>query len=93
MSTIQFDSVWDAIEDTPEEAATMKLRSSLMRALQERIAHLGLNPAEAARRFGVTEPRITELLNGQINLFDLNALVSMAAKAGLDCEIQVRDAA
>jgi predicted XRE-type DNA-binding protein len=93
MNTKQFDSVWDAIEDTPEEAATMKLRSSLMMALQAQIARRGLNPAEAARQFGVTEPRITELINGQVNLFDLNALVSMAATAGLECEIQIRDAA
>lgn len=93
MNEHRFDSVWDAIEDTPEEAATMKLRSSLMMALQQQIAHNRLSPAEAARRFGVTEPRITELINGKVNLFDLNALVNMATTAGLHCEIQIREAA
>ena len=93
MNEHRFESVWDAIEDTPEDAATMKLRSSVMRALQGQITHQRLSPSEAAKRFGVTEPRITELLDGKVHLFDLNALVSMAATAGLQCDIQIREAA
>ncbi|MBK5929907.1 helix-turn-helix domain-containing protein [Halochromatium salexigens] len=93
MNAHPFASVWEAIEDTPEEAATMKLCASLMRALQAQIADHGLSPTEAARRFGVTEPRIAELIAGKVTLFDLNALIHMAATAGLQCEIQIRDAA
>lgn len=93
MNAHPFASVWDAIEDTPEDAATMKLRASLMRALQAQITDYGLTPDEAARRFGVTEPRIAELIAGKVTLFDLNALIRMAATAGLQCEIQIRDAA
>ena len=93
MNEHRFESVWDAIEDTPEDAATMKLRSSVMRALQGQITDQRLSPSEAAKRFGVTEPRITELLDGKVHLFDLNALVSMAATAGLQCDIQIREAA
>lgn len=41
----------------------------------------------------MTEPRIAELIAGKVTLFDLNALIRMAATAGLQCEIQIRDAA
>jgi predicted XRE-type DNA-binding protein len=93
MNAQPFASVWDAIENTPEDAATMKLRSSLIMALQAQISDQGLSLTDAARRFGVTEPRMAELIAGKVNQFDLNALVSMAAAAGFACDIQIRDAA
>ena len=41
MSNEKFASVWDAIEDTPEEAENMKLRSGLMMALKAHLACIG----------------------------------------------------
>lgn len=93
MSNERFDSVWDAIEDTPEEAANMKLRSALMLALKEHIARAGLNQSQAAKLFGVTQPRISDLMRGKINLFGLDSLVNMAAAAGLYVEMRMREAA
>jgi predicted XRE-type DNA-binding protein len=93
MSSEQFASVWDAIEDTPEAAENMKLRSSLMMALKEHIARAGMSQAQAAKLFGVTQPRVSDLLRGKIGLFSLDALVSMAAAAGLHIEMRVMDAA
>jgi predicted XRE-type DNA-binding protein len=87
MSEQRFFSVWDAIEDTPEGAASMKLRSALMMALQSR--QKGMGQAEAAKLFGVTQPRVADLQRGRINLFDLDALVNMATAAGLRIELQV----
>ena len=88
----QFASVWDAIEDTPEEAENMKLRSGLMMALKGHIDHLGLNQSQAAKLFGVTQPRVSDLMRGKINLFGLDALVNMAAAAGLHVEMRVLEA-
>jgi len=88
-----FASVWDAVEDTPEEAENMKLRSALMIELKKYIAKTGLTQAEAAKRFGVTQPRISDLMRGKINLFALDALVNMAAKAGLHVEMQLLEVA
>ncbi|WP_186391194.1 MULTISPECIES: helix-turn-helix domain-containing protein [unclassified Pannonibacter] len=85
----RFASVWDAIEDTPEEAENMKLRSMLMMALKSHIERAGLNQAQAAQMFGVTQPRVSDLMRGKINLFGLDALVNMAAAAGLRIEMQV----
>lgn len=93
MSKQRFDSVWDAIEDTPEEAENMKLRSSIMMALKAHITQSGMSQAEAAKRFGVTQPRISDLMRVKIQLFGLDALVNMAAAAGLHVEIQISTAA
>jgi predicted XRE-type DNA-binding protein len=93
MSNERFASVWDAIEDTPEESENMKLRSALMVALKEHLARTGLSQSQAARLFGVTQPRVSDLVRGKINLFGLDALVNMAAAAGLHVELRISKAA
>ena len=93
MSNETFASVWDATEDTPEEAENMKLRSSLMMALKEHLVRTGLNQSQAAKVFGVTQPRVSDLMRGKINLFGLDALVNMAAAAGMHVQLRVLQAA
>ncbi len=88
-----FASVWDAIEDTPEEAENMRIRSTLMIALDKHIRTKNWTQAEAARHLGVTQPRISDLLRGKINLFGLDSLVNMVVAAGLSVEVRVLDAA
>ena len=61
----RFASVWDAIEDTPQEAASMRARSDLMMKLAEVIRQQGTTQAQAATRFGVTQPRISDLVRGK----------------------------
>ena len=93
MSKQRHASVWDAIEDTPAEVENMKLRSELMMALKKHITRTGMSQAQAAKLFGVTQPRVSDLMRGKINLFGLDALVNMAAAAGLRVEMRVREAA
>ena len=93
MKTEKFDSVWDAIEDTAEAAENMKLRSELMIALKRHISRTAMSQAEAAKLFGVTQPRVSDLLRGKINLFSLDALVNMATTAGLHVQIRISEAA
>lgn len=83
MSTHRFQSVWDALEDTPEQAENMKIRSQLMMRLKHYITQSGMSQVDAAALFGITQPRISDLMRGKINLFAIDALVNMAAKAGL----------
>ena len=83
MSKQRFASVWDAIEDTPPEAENTKLRSALMTALKCHITRVEMSQAQAARIFGVTQARVSDLMRGKINLFGLDALVNMASAAGL----------
>lgn len=93
MTKQRFASVWDAIEDTPAQAENMKLRASLMAALKDRIVQEGISQAQAAELFGVTQPRVSDLVRGKINLFGLDALVNMATAAGLHLELRILAAA
>src|SRR6204780_867059 len=88
MSDERFASVWDAIENTPALAANMRLRSSLMIALKDHITREGLSQSQAAKVFGVTQPRVSDLMRGKIELFGLDSLVNMLAAAGLHVEIR-----
>lgn len=93
MSKKRYASVWDAIEDTPAEAENMKLRSALMIVLKEYIKGKGWTQAEAAERLGVTQPRVSDLMRGKIDLFGLDTLVNMATSVGLKVQMHVREAA
>lgn len=93
MSSEQYDSVWDEIEDTPQESENMRLRSRLMMAVAERIKTEAWTQKQAAVRLGVTQPRISDLMRGKIDLFSLDALVNMVAAAGLHVEMSVEHAA
>ena len=93
MSKKRFANVWDAIEDTPAQAENMKLRSALIMALKDYIARTGLSQSEAAKQLGVTQPRISDLMRGKIELFGLDTLVNMIGAAGLHVEMRVSDAA
>jgi len=93
MSNERFASVWDAIEDTPAQAENMRLRSALMMALKDHISRKKLSQGQAAKMFGVTQPRVSDLMRGKIELFGLDSLVNMAAAAGLHVEMRVARAA
>lgn len=88
-----YANVWDAIEDTPEAAAHMTLRSELMMAIEREVRGWGGTQAEAARRLGVTQPRLNDLLRGKITKFSLDALVDLATRAGLAVHVQAARAA
>ena len=93
VSKQRFQSVWDAIEDTPQQAASMRARSELVIQLTEVIKKRGMTQAEAAKLFGVTQPRVSDLTRGKVELFSLDALVDMAAVAGLAPQIKIKQAA
>lgn len=89
MTTSQpLESVWNAIEDTPAQAENMKVRSTLMIVLKARIEAEGLSKAAAAKHFGVTQPRISDLLHGKINRFSIDMLTT----AGLRVDLQISQA-
>ena len=93
MTTQLFESVWDALEDTPTEAENMKLRSSLIIAIREAVSAWGMTQTDAARRLGVTQPRLNDLLRGRLGKFSLDALVALAARAGLAVHLEITLAA
>jgi predicted XRE-type DNA-binding protein len=93
MTKNRYASVWDAIETTPAQAENLKLRSSLMLALKRHIEREGLSQTEAARAFGVSQPRISNLMRGKIELFGLDMLVNMLTAAGMQVTLKIKKAA
>lgn len=83
--------MWDAIEDTPEEAENMKNRSSLMMSLQNHITKKKMTQqAQAAALFFVTQPRVSDLMRSKINLFAIDSLIDMVSAAGFRAEVKLR---
>ena len=87
--TDRCDSVWDAIADTPEEAANLRVRSELMDKISELITANGWTQVEAAAQCGLTQPRISDLLRGRISRFSLDALVNIAAALGQRVHVEL----
>ncbi|MBW8727109.1 MAG: XRE family transcriptional regulator [Inquilinus limosus] len=84
-----FDSVWDAIADTREEAANLRTRAELMMKIAEILKNNGWTQAEAAAHCGVTQPRITDLLRGRVSRFSLDALVNIATALGRRVHVEL----
>ncbi len=93
MERKSFENVWDALADTPAEAASMSLRSRLMIAMDQHVRSWNITQAEAARRLGVTQPRLNDLLRGRIDKFSLDTLVDLATRAGLSVRVEIAHAA
>lgn len=87
-----YESVWDAIADTPGEAANLKARAELMHQIEAIVRANGWTQAEAAKRCGVTQPRISDLLRGRIARFSLDALVNIAAALGQNVRVTLETA-
>ena len=61
-----YESVWDAIEDSPQERANLRLRSELMLEIARDIRRNGWTKVEAAQKCGISQPRVNDLLRGNI---------------------------
>ena len=93
MNEPRYRSVWDALEDTPEAAENMKIRATLLLALQDYVSGLGVTQAEAAQQLGITQPRLNDMLQGRIDKFSLDALVNLLYKTGMRLAVEVKRAA
>ena len=82
-----YASVWDAIADTPEQAANLHARAELMQKIAALLKQNAWTQAEAANRCGVTQPRINDLLRGRVSRFSLDALVNISTALG--CRVRV----
>ena len=87
-----FNSVWDAIADTPEQAANLQARAELMRQITLIIQANEWKQVDAAIHCGVTQPRINHLLRGRVSRFSLDALVNIAAALGQRVHVELKAA-
>lgn len=93
MDIQQFDDVFDALSDTPAEAANMKARADLLSLLVARISAWGPTQEAASVRLSITRPRLNDLMRGKLGKFSLDALVNLATAAGLVLAIREVEAA
>jgi predicted XRE-type DNA-binding protein len=87
-----YASVWDALADTPEQAANLRARAELMQKIAEIVRESGWTQAEAATRCGVTQPRMNDLLRGRVSRFSLDALVNIATAIGRRVHVELEAA-
>jgi predicted XRE-type DNA-binding protein len=85
----RFGSVWNAIEDSPKVAASLRARSELMIGISEFIRKKELSQTDAAAILGVSQPRMSDLMRGKIERFSLDMLMDMASIAGLAPRIEI----
>ena len=88
----RFESIWDALGDSPAEAENLKVKAKMMAQIVKFMKAKKLTQVEAARLCHVTQPRMSDLLNGRISKFSLDALVNIATAAGLTVELEVVEA-
>ncbi|HYD07639.1 MAG TPA: XRE family transcriptional regulator [Reyranella sp.] len=93
MKRQHFANVWEALEDDPAAAANMSMRSDLLIALRQRIEGWKVTQAQAARRLGITQPRLNDLVRGRINKFSLDTLVNLANRAAIRVQMHIDRAA
>jgi predicted XRE-type DNA-binding protein len=85
-----FASAFDALADTPQEAANLRARAELAEQIAGVIRAHGWTQQTAARRCNVTQPRINDLLNGRLSRFSLDALVNIASSLG-EVHVELRE--
>jgi len=73
-----------------EEAEHLLIRADLMIELQRRLDAKGMSQAAAARLLQVTQPRISDLLRGRIDLFSTDALIDLLARLGAQVSVVVK---
>ena len=88
----RFASVWDALADTAEEAANLKMRAELMRKIAALVQDSGWTQATAAEHCGITQPLINDLLRCRISRFSLDALVNVASALGQRVHVELETA-
>jgi predicted XRE-type DNA-binding protein len=84
-----YSNAWDALEDDPVERERLKMRSLLLSALEDRVRSWHVTQAEAARRLGISQPRLNDLLRHRFGKFSLGALFDLATRAGIQIRLKI----
>lgn len=82
MAELAYNNIFDAITSDATEAADLEFRADLMIAMRRYFEDRGWNQAQVGRRLGIPQPRVSELVNGKINLLSSDKLIGYFAKLG-----------
>lgn len=86
-------NVFEDLDFAPEEAEHLRARAELMIALSRLIEERGLTQVQAAELFGVSQPRVSDLVRGKIDRFSIDTLIAMLGTAGVQVQITVKGGA
>jgi predicted XRE-type DNA-binding protein len=84
------DNVFRDLGFGPEEAASLTIRADLMIEIERLMKRRRLTQAAAGKLLGVSQPRVSDLVRGKIELFSIDTLVDMLTRAGVRVRINVR---
>tara|TARA_B100001250_G_C19503898_1_gene658663 strand:- start:46 stop:345 length:300 start_codon:yes stop_codon:yes gene_type:complete len=87
------DNVFRDLGFPEAEAQNLLLRADLVVHIRKVIEKLGVTQAEAAKRAGITQPRMNDLVKGRTQKFTLDALVNVAANLGYSVKLTLKKAA
>ena len=87
--TVSSGNIFQDLGFPRKQASLMLLRAQLAVALRRWMEREGLTQAQAARRLGVTQPRVSEIVRGRVELLSLDYLVGLCAKAGVDVGLRI----
>jgi len=82
MTSIKYTNIFDAVTDNPEEASELQTRADLMSVIRDIVQDNNWKQAEAATRMGLTQPRVSNLLNGKIDKFSIDLLMTCLFRLG-----------
>jgi len=83
------ENVFDDCGFPPTEAENLRIRAKMMMVLTGYIQERKITQSRAARIMGVSQPRISDLVRGKIELFTIDTLVNMVTAAGLKVEVDI----
>ena len=90
--TVFSDTVFRDIGFNAGDSASLRIRSELMIRISQIIERRGLTQTAAAQLLGVTQPRISDLVRGKIDLFSIDTLVDMIFRTGGSVSVVVKGA-
>lgn len=82
MTSIKYDNIFDAISDNQEESSELQTRADLMIAIRDIVIDSGWKQSELAKKIGLTQPRVSDLLNGKIDKFSIDLLMTCLFRLG-----------
>ena len=83
------ENIFRAFGISSASARKLQIRSLLMIELEKFIRHRGMTQVEAADYFGVSQPYVSDLLNGRIDRVSIDKLVTLLDLAGRSVTLKV----
>jgi predicted XRE-type DNA-binding protein len=74
------------------DAEKLKIKTGLVIEIRKAMQSLGLRQLEAAKRMGITQPKVSDMMRGDFTNLSERKLMDCLTRLGYDIEIKVRPA-